>query len=160
MAITFNPQINYNKRTSANQSFGDAPLAQNAVAETSAPSAQPIQAPKTTAKGIIAKIAYSWVNLVEGTKGIVSGLLAGLLAGTAVAGISTVSSGIKNFKAAPTVSNFLKMFSPKASLGKTGKVLSYVAAGAVFVGHMIAAKLKANKRTSNVDHMLYEGHRN
>ena len=172
MAITFNPQINYSKRTSANQSFGDAPLAENALAATppptqTAPSAQPTQAPKRTAKGFIAKVAYAWVNLVEGTKGIVSGLLAGFAAGTTVAGADWLISGLKKtFKPGEgavltsKLERFKDMFKhPKAQLGKFGKIGAPIIAVGVLAAHLISARLKANQRTANVDHMLYEGHR-
>ena len=166
MAITFNPQINYSERPS----FGNDSLAENALALTSTKTAsvtQPTQAPKKTVKGFIAKIAYAWVNLVEGTKGIVSGLLAGFAAGTFVAGADWLISGLKKtFKSgegevlASKFERFKDMFKhPRAQLGKFGKIVAPIVAVGVLVTHLISARLKANQRTANVDHMLYEGHR-
>lgn len=112
---------------------------------------------KTTPKGVIAKAGYGWVNTVEASKGIVKGLWYGFLTGTVVAGLSCIRSGLKKYKNKEI--KFLEMFNPKKAMSTTGRVMSYVAAGLVLVGNMVLAKLRANQRSANVDHMLYDGHR-
>ncbi|MFA7658226.1 MAG: hypothetical protein WCY19_02210 [Candidatus Gastranaerophilaceae bacterium] len=161
MVITFNPKINYSQKAS----FGEGqPTGATAPAEQTV---QPAEKTKTTAKGFIAKTAYAWVNLAEGTKGVIKGLFAGFITGTAIAGADWLVSGLKNvFKPNQSIvltskfERFKNMFKhPKAQLGKYGKIVAPIFAGLVLVGNLIAARLKANKRTANVDHMLYEGHR-
>lgn len=108
-------------------------------------------------KGAVANTAYAWVNVTEALKGLLKGTIYGFLTGTAVAGFDMIKSGTKKYKQGQI--HFSELWNRKKAMSKTGKVLSFVAAGIVFVGHLINAKLKINKRTANVDHMLYSGHR-
>lgn len=108
-------------------------------------------------KGAVASTAYAWVNVTEAIKGILKGTIYGFLTGTAVAGFDLIKSGTKKYKKGQI--HFSELWNRKKAMSKTGKVLSFVAAGLVFVGHLVNAKLNINKRTANVDHMLYSGHR-
>lgn len=108
-------------------------------------------------KGAVANTAYAWVNVTEAIKGILKGTIYGLLTGTAIAGFDMIKSGTKKYKKGQI--HFSELWNRKKAMSKTGKVLSFVAAGLVFVGHLVNAKLNINKRTANVDHMLYSGHR-
>ena len=44
-------------------------------------------------------------------------------------------------------------------MGKVGKVVEPIVSALVFAGCLVSARLKANKRTANVDHQLYTNHR-
>lgn len=109
-------------------------------------------------KGVAADISYAWVNVAEGFKGVVKGLWYGFLAGTLTAGISAHLAANKLNKKEGKAIGLLERFSPK-NMTKSTKILSGVVAGGVFVWNLIWAKMKANQRTANVDHMLYTGHR-
>lgn len=117
---------------------------------------------KNKPKGLLSKIAYGWVNFVEATKGLAKGLFYGLLSGTVVAGANWIYSGIKKYRRGNKNGVKIKLselLNRNKTMTRTGKIASYITAGVVFVAHIILAKLKANKRTANVDHMLYDGHR-
>lgn len=148
MRVTFNPQISFRQATNDSDSVITNPITDNL----------PAQKPQTTAKGVLANIAYAWVNLAEGAKGFIKGIFYGALAGTLVAGANMLYSGIKKYKANKDF-KLKYILNRKKAMSKTGKFLAPAVAGVVFVSNLVLAKLKANQRTANVDHMLYEGHR-
>ena len=159
MVVTLIPQINYSPKVTFKSTENQSPTTASTsmTPEDETKSIKTVEKPESTAKGILATLAYAWINLVEGTKGIVKGLLAGFLTGTAVAGIDMIHSGWKKHKNKKITLS--EMFNRKKAMSKTGKILAPVAAGIVFAGNLVVARLNANKRTANVDHMLYEGHR-
>jgi len=108
-------------------------------------------------KGAAAGVAYTWVNIAEVAKGVVKGLFYGFLTGTVIAGANILRYGGKKVKSGEIKP--IQRLSRKA-ITKSGKVWSWIVAGGVFLGNLALARLRANKRTANVDHMLYEGHRN
>lgn len=113
---------------------------------------------KSKPKGFISKIAYAWVNLSEGIKGLAVGFTYGALAGSIFAvgnSIYSMRNRIKTKEAKFSEA----ILHPIKSMSTTGKVLSFVVGGVVLAGNLVIAKLKANKRTADVDHMLYDGHR-
>lgn len=166
MITTINPQINYSNNVAfKNIEKQDHEKAQNLVSTRATQAIHnpenPIhnynQTSSSPVKGALASTAYAWVNVTEAIKGIIKGTIYGALAGTAVAGADMIISGSKKQKKG--LITRLERFNRKKAMSKTGKVLSFVAAGLVFVGHLVNAKLNINKRTANVDHMLYSGHR-
>lgn len=120
-------------------------------------SSTPYKEQRSGVKGAVANTAYAWVNVTEAIKGILKGTIYGFLTGTVIAGFDMIKSGTKKYKKGQI--QFSELWNRKKAMSKTGKVLSFVAAGLVFVGHLVNAKLNINKRTANVDHMLYSGHR-
>lgn len=168
MTITINPNLNYtNKiafREGENKSLIDNNVSNDALSKTATtekPVVSSVDNKSVKPRGFLSKVAYAWVNATEGVKGLLKGLFYGFLTGTVVAGIATVKNGIKifNTKPRPEGFNLLSILNPKKSLGKSGRRWSWAAAGVVAAAHLVIAKLKANKRTANVDHMLYDGHR-
>lgn len=157
MAITFNPNVNYSPKIAFQADKLDLSASNSLSAVASEAVKANTEQPQKQKKGFFASIAYAWVNFIEGTKGIVKGLVAGALTGTAVAGTDWIVSGYK--KHARKEIKFAEMFNRKKAMSKKGKILAPVSAALVFVGYLISARLKANKRTANVDHMLYDGHR-
>lgn len=154
MAVTLNPQINYSPKVITKNDENKASLSKP-IADVE-PTQSP-EKPKSTVKNAAANIAYAWVNLAEGSKGLLKGIFYGFLAGTLVAGLNMIRSGWKKYK--NEGKPLLEMFNRKKSMSKTGRILAPVTAGAVFVWNIILARLKINQRTANIDHQLYEGHR-
>lgn len=113
---------------------------------------------KSKPKGILSKIAYAWVNLSEGIKGLAVGFTYGVLAGSVFAVGNSIYS-MRNRIKAKEAKFSEAILHPIKSMSKTGKILSFVVGGVVLAGNLVIAKLKANKRTADVDHMLYDGHR-
>lgn len=170
MTITINPKINYSNNIAfKNIEKPDSQShekAQNIVSNRASqviqdaqpqPYSQSYTEQHSGVKGAVANTAYAWVNVTEAIKGILKGTIYGFLTGTAVAGFDMIKSGTKKYKKGQI--QFSELWNRKKAMSKTGKVLSFVAAGLVFVGHLVNAKLNINKRTANVDHMLYSGHR-
>lgn len=150
MPVTLNPQIKHSLMPAQNKpqimSFGgdnfDSPEQIQAAVNEDALEIND-QEPNNKPKGIIAKVAYAWINFSEGTKGILKGLFYGGLTGGVIAGGDKIVSKFK-----------------KKPMGKIGKILAPIAGVVVFAYQFIMARLTANQRTANVDHMLYDGHRN
>lgn len=155
MAIKINPAIQNSLKTSfgneeklSTENSSNNNLITNSTAE---------QKNKITPKDVIAKTAYTWVNFSEGIKGVAKGVFYGIVSGAAVAAVNTIFSGVRKFKNKQI--KFLQIFNPKKAMSKVGKTLAFVTAGIVFAGNLIIAKLRANLKTADVDHMLYTGHR-
>lgn len=108
-------------------------------------------------KGVAADVSYAWVNVAEGFKGVAKGLWYGFLVGTLTAAISAQRVAKKRIAKGESI-GLLERFALK-NITRPTKILSGVVAGGVFVWNLIWAKMKANQRTANVDHMLYTGHR-
>jgi len=161
MAISFNPQIKFTSEIATKKS--DNSQVATKPAETQTPQAAAAPVKKTPVRNFFANIAYAWVNLSEGAKGVVNGLLAGGIAGTILgAGDWLITGAKRSFAKAGTLNKIegFGMFThPKTALSKVGKVWAPVTAAALFLSNMIMARLDANKRTANVDHQLYTGHR-
>ncbi|HNW26469.1 MAG TPA: hypothetical protein PLG15_07125 [Candidatus Gastranaerophilaceae bacterium] len=143
---------------------------------------------KYSFKTFIADVADAWINFKEITKGIFKGLLVGGVATTFGLFIDKMSSGLKaagKFKPAEKVaeaaakkftiwtavaSKFknnkdilsceLSVFKKAFAKGSTkGKIVSGLIGAAILTGYIIAARLRANLKTADVDHALHEGHR-
>lgn len=157
MSIKVTPKVNYsNQLAFSNENLNVTTPdidKKNALTEQNQ---RPAKKPRGI-KGVVADVSYAWVNVAEGFKGVVKGAWYGFLAGTLTAGISAYYSAKKPNPNGKTL-GLLERFSPK-KMTRTTKVLSGIVAGGVFVWNLIWAKMKANQRTANVDHMLYTGHR-
>ena len=150
MAITFNPQATISSNIAFKQN-PNVPAPQ--AGPTSTTQQEPVKKPVT---GFLAKMAYAWINLSEGAKGVVKGVIGGLAVGTLIAGVDKMAS---LFKKIDGVTFLDKIKHPTKGLSKYGRVIAPIAAGAVFIANIISARLTANKKTANVDHQLYAGHR-
>lgn len=144
MPVTFNPQIMHSQKTYQNMPFKGDNFAspeqiQAAVNEDSLQVNDQLNNEPT---GIIGKVAYAWINFSEGTNGIFKGLVYGALTGGVIAGCDKIVAKIKG-----------------RPMGKVGKIVAPIVGVIVLGYHMIMARLTANQRTANVDHMLYDGHR-
>ena len=150
MAITFNPQTTISSNLAFKQNTNvSAPQADS----TSTAPQEPAKKPVT---GFLAKMAYAWINLSEGTKGVVKGAIGGLAVGTLIAGVDKTAS---LFKTIDGMTFLDKIKHPTKGLSKYGRVIAPIAAGVVFIANVVSARLTANKRTANVDQQLYTGHR-
>jgi len=148
MVVSFNPQIKVDSALTFKQNS-------NASDSTSA-TAEPVPK-KLTANKVAANVAYGWVNISEGAKGTVRAVVSAFVVGTAIAGYDYARS---LFKKQDGISFFKKLFNPKkVQLGKVGKYVAPAAAAVVLVANVILTRFKINQRTANVDHALYEGHR-
>lgn len=145
MPVTFNPQIVRSLTTSQNTPFkGDEIVTQSEIQAIANGDGLQVNDQQTDnkPKGILAKVAYAWINFSEGTKGILKGLFYGGLAGGVLYGGDKIVSRMK-----------------EKPVGKVGKILAPVVGAIILAYHIIMARLTANQRTANVDHMLYDGHR-
>ena len=146
----------------ANNSFGDlSPDVKHQIAQITpiAPRQNILPAEdksRIEPKGVVANAGYAWVNTAEMVKGFVKGLIYGALAGGIYTVGSTVYSGIKNKN---NIKGIIDRFRPKKAMSKTNKFIAWALAGTVFAGNIVLAKLRANQRSANVDHMLKDGHR-
>lgn len=155
MPVTLNPQLKYGvsfKENLAQKNMQEQTVAAPPAQTSTATSAQP---KPSLIKRMIAKIAYGWINLSEFARGLTAGVIVGGITGTGLAAADLLVSGVKNIKDL----GFKQAFKPSNSLGKVGKILAPITSLVVLVGFMINAKLNANKRTANVDHAIYTGHR-
>lgn len=140
-----------------------------------------VEKKKYSFKTFIADVASAWINFKEITKGVFKGLFGGFVAASAVVFTDKISAGLKALKAfnknPEMVSESVKKLSKlgkakdsvirsvdvfKAAFAKgttKGKVIAGLIGAAVFAGYVIAARLRANLKTANVDHALHEGHR-
>lgn len=164
MAISFNPQIKFTSEAALkkdNSSKQAASSSTSASAETKAPQQDTAPVKKTPVRNFFANIAYGWINLSEGVRGVANGLLSGVLTGTMLGAGDWLITGIKRLnKNHLEHITFKQMFTkPKSALSKVGKYWAPAAAVAMFASNLIMARLDANKRTANVDHQLYTGHR-
>ena len=48
---------------------------------------------------------------------------------------------------------------PLKAVGKSGKIMAGIGAGAVLAYQLITGKLEANQKTAVIDHKMYTGHR-
>lgn len=152
--VKFTSQVAFKQKESATKPDAATTQQEQSVSTDSKPGA----------KGFIAKIAYAWINATEMTKGFFGGLFTGGFVGTTIAAGDWLVSGLKKTgkKQAKGVEKFKfsQMFKkPTSALSKVGKIYAPIVAGVIFVGSLISARLKANQRTSNVDHQLKTGHR-
>lgn len=87
------------------------------------------------------------------------GLFYGAVTGMAFLSGSWLFKSLPNAfkKEGPTLKNTL--IHPLKNIGKSGKILAGVAAGAVLAYQLIAGKLEANQKTAVIDHKLKVGHR-
>lgn len=159
MAITFNPQIKYAQKTSfrANEIQREKTQEKNFINDPEITPKNLNQDTTKSSNGLLANIAYVWVNLTEGTKGLIKGVFYGLLTGGIIATATSIKSGLNKFHNKQI--KFLEMFNPRKTISKKNAVLATIAAATVFAGNLILARLRTNSKTANVDHMLYEGHR-
>ena len=153
MVVNLNPQIAISSKPAFKQNVNTSFTADNS---TTAPQSAPAQKPVT---GFLSKVAYAWINLSEGTKGVIKGILGGFAVGTTIAAIDKFKSLFKKTEGVTFLQKLNVFKNPTKGLGKLGKVVAPIAAGVVFIANIISARLTANKRTANVDHQLYEGHR-
>ncbi len=143
---------------------------------------------KYSFKTFVADVASAWINFKEITKGVFKGLFVGGVTTAVALFIDKMSSGLKaagKFKPAEKVaeeaakkftiwtavvskfknnkdilSGELSVFKKAFAKGSTkGKIVSGLIGAAILTGYIIAARLKANVKTANVDHALHEGHR-
>lgn len=112
-------------------------------------------------KDSFANIIKFFINLGEMTKASLKALLYGALAGTVVAGGQLLSLTVFPKAAAKGFSSRFKeaISHPVKTLGVKGNLLAAGAGLVVASYQLIKGKLLANKRTANVDHQLYTGHR-
>ena len=108
-------------------------------------------------KDFIADTAKFFVTTTEMVKGTFKGIVYGLTAGVSVLGASWLFGTLPKAFGNGVLKEALK--SPLKSIGKKSKITAGLAAIGIGAYHVIAAKLKANQRTANVDHQLKTGHR-
>lgn len=113
---------------------------------------------KFSLKESIGNIAKAFVTMGEMTKGALKGFVYGSATGIAFLGGSWMFDALpKGFRKGGSLKEVCK--NPFKSVSTKGKVLAGVAALAVATYQVVAAKLKTNQRTANVDHQLNIGHR-
>lgn len=137
---------------------------------------------KYTFKTFIADVTSAWINFKEVTKGVFKGLFGGFIAASLIIFTDKTTSGLKAVKmlkqnpelikenvkklskmgaAKDNVIKNIDAFKSAFAKGTTkGKVIAGVIGAAILTGYIIAARLRANLKTANVDHALHEGHRN
>lgn len=157
MAITFNPQVMASK-----VSFKGETKPAAAPAETPAAPAAPAIAEKPKGSkmaNFASKVSYAWINTAENVKGFVKGVLAAVITGTAIAGLDAVITGINKVKTGELEKYSQILKESTKAMGVVGKVVAPGVGALILGGYMVSARLNANKRTANVDHQLYTGHR-
>ncbi len=163
MAVGFNPYV----------SFCAAPQVPpaNVKANAQQPSAANLQTDpvelsnkkeskekKHPVRNFIANVAKFFATTTEMVKGVFKGTAYGLTTGAAILGGSWLFGALpKGFRKGGSLKEVCK--NPLKSLSTKSKVIAGAAGLAVLAFHTIAAKLKANQKTANVDHQLKTGHR-
>lgn len=113
---------------------------------------------KLSLKERIGNVAKAFVAMGEMTKGTLKGFVYGSATGIAFLGGSWMFDALpKGFRKGGSLKEVCK--NPFKSVSTKGKVLAGVAALAVATYQIVAAKLKTNQRTANIDHQLNIGHR-
>lgn len=109
-------------------------------------------------RNFIANVAKFFATTTEMVKGTVKGTAYGLASGAAILGGSWLFSALpRGFRKGGSIKDICK--NPLKNIGTKSKVIAGVATLAVGSYHIIAAKLRANQKTANVDHQLKTGHR-
>lgn len=158
MQITFSPGVNNSKRTHFCIGSSDSKSIDyyKNYSEKNSKKSNSYES-STSPKGIVAKLGYAWVNFSEGTKGFIKGIFYGMLTTVGICLYKTVKLSFKKYKNKEI--KFSEMFHYKKVMTKPAKFLAVMAGGTVFAANLVIATLKANQRSANVDHMLYDGHR-
>ncbi len=109
-------------------------------------------------RNFIANVAKFFATTTEMVKGTVKGTAYGLTTGAAILTGGWLFGALPSgFRKGGSLKEVCKH--PLKSIGTKSKIIAGVAAFAVGAYHVIAAKLKANQKTANVDHQLKTGHR-
>lgn len=135
MAVTFDPKIN-NKTSFA--------VTEPAKADLKFGSSSSANSQDNTLK----KMYSGWTNFSEFTKGIIKGILNGAITGLIIIGLDILISGSKKFHNKKIT--FEEIFKPSKSMSKIGKILAPVAAVFVFIENVVGAKLKTDKKLSEI----------
>lgn len=109
-------------------------------------------------KDFIADTAKFFVTTTEMVKGTFKGIVYGAATGVSILGASWLFGALPKAFRNGKLKEACK--SPLKSTGTKSKVIAGCAALGIGTYHVIAAKLKTNQRTANVDHQLKTGHRN
>lgn len=161
MKINFNPSVSFRKNDQT--SISNSVTKDENVKDVSAadlPIAEPELNPqhKNIFKEAIADIAKFFTSTNEMTKGSIKAAAYGFIAGTAVAGWKWVTKALpKAFSKNGSLKEVIKH--PAKSIGWKANLLAGTAALGVASYQIIKAKLTANKKTADIDHQLYTGHR-
>lgn len=113
---------------------------------------------KCPVRNFIANVAKFFATTTEMVKGTFKGVAYGLTTGVAILGGSWLFDALpKGFRKGGSLKEVCK--NPIKSIGTKSKIIAGAAAVGVCAYNIIAAKLKANQKTANVDHQLKTGHR-
>jgi len=106
-------------------------------------------------KGFIAAVAKAYTNTTEMVKGTFKGIVYGAMTGLGLlAGGWLLGPFANAFKKGNPFKETIKK-----PVGTKAKVVAGLGTAGVAVYHVVKARLKANQKTSNVDHQLRTGHR-
>ena len=163
MEIGFNPAVSFRaakadesaKKTSTIQSPVSTDLEKDSV-EIAAKSDK--KEKKRPFRNFIANVAKFFATTTEMVKGTIKGTAYGITTGAAVLTGGWLFGALPaGFRKGGSLKEVCKH--PLKSIGTKSKVAAGLATLAVGAYHIIAAKLKANQKTANVDHQLKTGHR-
>lgn len=164
MAVCFNSNVSFRADAAAFSKAENTEniAVQNAVSAPSYPNdavevAKKQKKKRYSFKDFIADTAKFFVTTTEMVKGTFKGIFYGAAAGASVFGASWLFGTLPKAFGNGVLKEALK--SPLKSIGKNSKITAGLAALGICAYHVIAAKLKANQRTANVDHQLKTGHR-
>lgn len=118
--------------------------------------------PEKRKKTVKDRVAGFWKFLSttnQMTRSALKGVFYGAMTGVALLGGSWVFKALPNAfsKQGPTLMNTIKH--PLKAVGKSGKIMAGIGAGAVLAYQLITGKLEANQKTAVIDHKMYTGHR-
>ena len=114
---------------------------------------------KKTCRNFIANVAKFFATTTEMVKGTFKGAGYGVATGGGILAVGWLFGALpQGFRKGGSLKEVCK--NPIKSIGTKTKVGAAVATVAVLAGHVIAAKLKANQKTADIDHQLKVGHRN
>ena len=113
---------------------------------------------KRPVRNFIANVAKFFATTTEMVKGTIKGSAYGILSGAAVLGGSWLFGALpRGFRKGGSLKDVCTH--PLKNIGTKSKVVAALVTLAVGSYHIVAAKLKANQKTANVDHQLKTGHR-
>ena len=162
MEIGFNPAVNFlagDLQATAKSSTSQSPVSSDIQSDTVVLSEKSEKKEKKQPfRNFIAGVAKFFATTTEMVKGTVKGTAYGLTTGAAVLAGSWLFGALPSgFRKGGSLKEVCKH--PLKSIGTKSKVVAGLATLAVGAYHIIAAKLRANQKTANVDHQLKTGHR-
>lgn len=115
--------------------------------------------PKKSLKNGVANVWKFFSTANQMTRSTLKGIFYGAATAVGLLGGSWIFKALPNAfsKEGPTLKNTIKH--PLKAVGKSGKIIAGIGAGAVLAYQLIAGKLEANQKTAVIDHKMYTGHR-